>query len=82
MEKDTSAARKRRSVNIMLGARSAKKVKSTFEENVDDQDDANENMDNISSPACSGADPMVCEAMFVEFLSAQVCISYTCDIGF
>ncbi|XP_024379728.1 uncharacterized protein [Physcomitrium patens] len=58
MEKDTSAARKRRSVNIMLGARSAKKVKSTFEENVDDQDDANENMDNISSPACSGADPM------------------------
>lgn len=101
MEKNPSTSRKRRSLNIMLRDRSAKKARSTVEEDVEDQNEvhedqneeadedqnegadedqneAYEDMDILSSPASSGADPMVNEAIFVVYVFAQVDILCIC----
>nr|PNR44834.1 hypothetical protein PHYPA_014604 [Physcomitrium patens] len=58
MGKNSAAARKRRSLNIMLRDRSAKNARLTDEEDIEDQNELNDNADALSSPTSSGADPM------------------------
>lgn len=80
MGKNSAAARKRRSLNIMLRDRSAKNARLTDEEDIEDQNELNDNADALSSPTSSGADPMVCDPRFVEPMFVQVCILCTCDM--
>lgn len=102
MEKNPSTSRKRRSLNVMLRDQSAKKTRSTVEEDVEDQNEAHEDqneahedqnethedqneghedqneahedMDILSSPASSGADPMVCEAKHLLCMWLAFCV--------